>query len=62
MQNLAKNRDVYIVKFDKENGIVIEDTQVLEKWMIFFLTKKFTRYIPCKRSSKDPFILQTDQS
>ena len=62
MKTLAKNKDIYIVKFHKGNGIVIEAKQKYLKMNdILSDRKKLNRYIPCKRSSKDPFILEEDR-
>ena len=63
LRRLAKNEKLYIAKFDKGSGIVIEDKQNFIKKMLEILSDKrrFQQYVPCKRSQKNPHILEEDR-
>ena len=63
LKKLSSNKSLYISRFDKGNGIVVDDkAKYLEKMNDFLSDhSKFVNYVPCRRSSKDPFILEEDR-
>ena len=59
LRNLAKDKDIYVSKFDKGNGICITDKSDYVDFMSGLLndTSKFSPYQKHGRTVKDPFIV-----
>lgn len=59
----AKNQNLYVSKFDKGNGIVVDKKENYVKKMTDLLSddSKFKSYTASNRSDKNPFILVEDQ-
>lgn len=59
----AKNKNLYVSKFDKGNGVVIDnrDTYVQKMMHILSDSSKFKLYSQSSRSDKDPFILAEER-
>ena len=59
LKNLAKNKDLYVCKFDKGNGVFIDNkTRYIEKMKnILSDSTKFSPYIKSSRIKNDPFIV-----
>ena len=63
IRRLAKNNDIVVSKFDKGNGILIQDKKIyIEKLQeVLSDTSRFKTYKVHKRSKKNPFILEEDR-
>ncbi|MEL7307661.1 MAG: reverse transcriptase domain-containing protein, partial [Pseudomonadota bacterium] len=63
LTQLAKNKNLYVAKFDKGNGVVIDSRENYNNKMANILedTSKFKLYIPSSRSDKNPFILAEER-